>query len=310
MAIFIERAALALFVFLALVGLAAGAIMAVFRQRATICRRMPFVPNSADGMDVDVVYTWVNSSDTAWQERMQQHGGAEKMHFGQHRFPPPGCSACELITSIASVLHFAPWVGNIYIVTDRHQVSLPDLPFPVPPTVERALSSRRIVYVDHADILPPPSCTPVFNSHAIETALHKIPGLSEHFIYMNDDVFVLRPIQPSHFFTVDNKIFSRIDTWATLGVILSMHDIIPSMKLSGAAYANLRKHLGRVFVPAHTPHALSKTLMQECEEMWPSLWRKTACSKFRHEEDIPPVAMSLAWGAAQGRVVRAFYVQR
>ena len=49
--------------------------------------------------------------------------------------------------------------------------------------------------VDHAQILPAEGL-PTFNSHAIETSLHRIDGLAEHFVYFNDDFLLGRPVRP------------------------------------------------------------------------------------------------------------------
>ena len=59
---------------------------------------------------------------------------------------------------------------------------------------------ERITLVDHRDILPA-DALPTFNSQAIETSLHRIPGLAEHFVYVNDDVFLGRPTRPELFFS-------------------------------------------------------------------------------------------------------------
>ena len=45
--------------------------------------------------------------------------------------------------------------------------------------------------MDHREIIEQ-EYLPTFNSHVIEANLHKIPNLSEHFIYFNDDVFVAK----------------------------------------------------------------------------------------------------------------------
>ena len=37
---------------------------------------------------------------------------------------------------------------------------------------------------------------PTHNSHAVESQLHHIPGIAEHFLYSNDDMFFGRPLQP------------------------------------------------------------------------------------------------------------------
>ena len=60
--------------------------------------------------------------------------------------------------------------------------------------------TRRSTLVDHAAILPP-DALPTFNSHAIESALHRVPDLAEHFVYLNDDFFLGRPLGPETFFS-------------------------------------------------------------------------------------------------------------
>jgi hypothetical protein len=41
---------------------------------------------------------------------------------------------------------------------------------------------------------------PTFNVNPLEINLHRIKGLSECFVYFNDDIFVTRPIEPKVFF--------------------------------------------------------------------------------------------------------------
>ena len=45
------------------------------------------------------------------------------------------------------------------------------------------------------------SVLPTHNSHAVESQLHRIPGIAEHFLYSNDDMFFGRPVSPSLFFS-------------------------------------------------------------------------------------------------------------
>ena len=53
--------------------------------------------------------------------------------------------------------------------------------------------------VTHKEIFPNPSHLPTFSSPAIEINFHRIPDLSNRFIYANDDVFLMRPICPGKF---------------------------------------------------------------------------------------------------------------
>lgn len=47
---------------------------------------------------------------------------------------------------------------------------------------------------------------PTFNSNCIESVLHKIPGITEKFIVVNDDYFFGRLVHPSDFFTKPHPI--------------------------------------------------------------------------------------------------------
>ncbi|MGF1703713.1 stealth conserved region 3 domain-containing protein, partial [Photobacterium makurazakiensis] len=98
----------------------------------------------------------------------------------------------ELKYSIRSVLMYASWVRNIYIVTDSQ---VPDW----------LVECKKVIIIDHKDIFPDHNVLPVFNSHAIESNLHKIDGLSDCFLYFNDDVFLGKKVEKSDFFTPFGK---------------------------------------------------------------------------------------------------------
>ena len=76
---------------------------------------------------------------------------------------------------------FAPWVRRIFIATDS----------PVP---EWLAAHPKVTIVRAEDHFTDLSALPVYNSHAVETQLHHIPGLAEHFLYSNDDMFFGRPL--------------------------------------------------------------------------------------------------------------------
>jgi len=95
----------------------------------------------------------------------------------------------ELRYSLRSVEKHAPWVRHIFIVTDGQ----------IPSWLN--LDDERVTVVPHADIFVNKSHLPTFSSPAIESHLHRIPGLSDWFIYMNDDVLFGRDVWPDDFVT-------------------------------------------------------------------------------------------------------------
>lgn len=113
----------------------------------------------------------------------------------------------ELKYSIRSLFKYAPWIHHIYLVTDSQIPSWLDL------------SSNKITIVTHDEIFPNKryilikySHLPTFSSPAIESHIHKIPGLAKHYLYFNDDVFLGNYIYPDDFFTI-NRGYKIYQAW-------------------------------------------------------------------------------------------------
>ncbi|XP_036432578.1 N-acetylglucosamine-1-phosphotransferase subunits alpha/beta [Colossoma macropomum] len=95
----------------------------------------------------------------------------------------------ELRYSLRSVERHAPWVRHIFIVTNGQIPSWLNLDNP------------RVTVVTHQDIFQNQSHLPTFSSPAIETHIHRIPGLSQKFIYLNDDVMFGKDVWPDDFYS-------------------------------------------------------------------------------------------------------------
>uniref|UniRef100_A0A8C4H064 N-acetylglucosamine-1-phosphotransferase subunits alpha/beta n=1 Tax=Dicentrarchus labrax TaxID=13489 RepID=A0A8C4H064_DICLA len=95
----------------------------------------------------------------------------------------------ELRYSLRSVERHAPWVRHIFIVTNGQIPSWLNLDNP------------RVTVVTHQDIFQNNSHLPTFSSPAIETHIHRIPGLSQKFIYLNDDVMFGKDVWPDDFYS-------------------------------------------------------------------------------------------------------------
>lgn len=154
---------------------------------------------------IDVVYTWVNGTDPRWK--------AEKEYWHKHWIasltgqPLPvapedttkvkGSDTSnndnrfrdneELRYSLRSLEKYAPWIRHVFVVTDGQVPSWLNLECP------------KIQIVKHADIFEYKEHLPVFSSPAIEWNLDNIPGLSDFFLYFNDDVFLGSHVHPEDF---------------------------------------------------------------------------------------------------------------
>ena len=83
-----------------------------------------------------------------------------------------------------------PWMEEIRVKSEELRVKSEEL---------GVKSGPSLCIVFHRDFIPQ-YLLPCFNVNTIEMFLHRIPGLSEHFIYSNDDFFPCSPLEPSDFF--------------------------------------------------------------------------------------------------------------
>ncbi|TRY57872.1 hypothetical protein DNTS_017664 [Danionella cerebrum] len=95
----------------------------------------------------------------------------------------------ELRYSLRSIEKHAPWVRHVFIVTNGQIPSWLNLDNP------------RVSVVTHQNIFQNESHLPTFSSPAIESHLHRIPGLSQKFIYLNDDVMFGKDVWPDDFYS-------------------------------------------------------------------------------------------------------------
>ncbi len=140
-------------------------------------------------MDIDLVYLWVNGNDPVWQKKRDACIGNVAKQSGVNckgRYADND----ELKYSLRSIAEYAPWIHRIFIVTDNQ----------IPAWLDTSNAKVRII--DHKDIMPD-VCLPCFNSAVIEHFICRIPGLAEHFLYSNDDMYINRKVMPSDFFAPD-----------------------------------------------------------------------------------------------------------
>ena len=175
-------------------------------------------------MDIDLVYLWVNGNDPAWKAKHDAFIGikpTDDATDGKGRY----VSHDELKYSLRSVEKYAPWIRRIFIVTDNQVPAWLNTTHP------------KVQIVDHTEILPS-EALPCFNSVVIEHHLHRIPGLAEHFLYANDDMFFNRPVTPADFFSAKDGLpiirFNRrpLRKWGTWFRLRVLHKSLNNYKLS------------------------------------------------------------------------------
>lgn len=136
---------------------------------------------------IDFVVTWVDDTDPLWQAERKKYNPNKKMSASvdnrKERYRDMG----TLPYFFRGIDKFAPWVNKVYFVTCGQK----------PEWLNE--NCEKLVLVNHSDYMPA-EVLPTFNSNAIEANLHEIKGLSEKFVYFNDDIFLINPVTPQDFF--------------------------------------------------------------------------------------------------------------
>ena len=134
---------------------------------------------------IDFVVAWVDGDDPKWQKDRDFYlpKNTDDVDNRNARFRDWD----QLKYWFRAVEKNAPWVNKIHFVTYGH---LPDW---------LDVNNPKLHIVNHKDFIPE-KYLPVFNSTAIEVHLHRIPTLSEQFVYFNDDCYLMKPCKESDFF--------------------------------------------------------------------------------------------------------------
>ncbi len=261
---------------------------------------------------IDFVLTWVDGEDEAWQRARALYDGS-----GEN----PGNKAAHyrdygtLKYWFRLVERYAPWVNKIHFVTCGQRPEWLDESHP------------KLHLVDHADFMREEDL-PTFSINPIELQLHKIEGLSEQFVYFNDDTFITAPTKPCDFFKKGLPCDS-----------LTLSSLIPSVKGEVITYIlfndllllnahlskrrsvkrNLLKYLspkygkgllrnlyympiGKFggFINPHLPNSFLKSTFLEVWEKEEETLSSVCQNRFRTKEDVNQYLMRY-WQLAKGR---------
>ena len=260
---------------------------------------------------IDFVITWVDGSDPEWikEKNKYKSGGSQDNSDSRYR------NMDLLKYWFRAVELYAPWVRKIHFVTWGH--------YPEWLNTEH----KKIRIVKHSDFIPE-KYLPVFNSNPIEMNMHRIKGLSNHFVYFNDDMFITSPVKPSYFFykglprdVAAMKAFSFI--WPETKVtdfilannmyVMNQHfDKRTTLKknfkkwfspsLGKYLFSNLLLMPWPYFTgmkPMHVAMSLKKDTFKELWEEEYELLDRTCRHRFRDMEDVNPWLVEF-WQMAKG----------
>ena len=240
---------------------------------------MPTLPPSTlEGQDeclvVDLVFLWVDGDEQDWKTRRQvdfdrwsrEHPDELAIHgntAGRYR------DNDELRYNLRAIERFLTNVGHVYVITDDQSPSW------LAPT-------DRLTIVDHSALALEASGR-IYDSCNIESYVHLIPGLAEHFIYLNDDVFFGQPLDLCTWFVPHMTVYMESAS-GTLAEELQRWDPAPvraaavAKQWLSAAYSDYA-HVAGTF--SHAPRPMRRSLTVELEEAAPTLFSGVRSTSFR-----------------------------
>lgn len=265
---------------------------------------------------IDCVILWVDGNDKVWQETKKQYQKQDSEistieDTSSERYRDWGI----LKYLFRSLEQFAPWFRKIFFVTCGQK---PDW---------LNTTCTKLYMIDHKDFIPH-KYLPTFNANTIELNLHRIKGLSEQFVYFNDDMFLLNKIGAEKFFKnnlpCDSAVFNAIAMKKNkngfrflipvndMEIINTHFNKKESMHKHFCKYFNIRygKDLLRTicllpwvhftgFVNYHLPYSLLKSTFQEIWDKEELLLDTTCSHRFRNQNDVN-IWLLLYWHYASG----------
>lgn len=265
-------------------------------------------------MNIDAVVLWVDGNDPAWQKEKAEYQGKKIDDSNSvNRYRDWGLMPYWF----RAVEKFLPWIRKIHFVTWGH----------IPEFLNT--QSPKINIVKHSDFIPE-KYLPTFSSHTIEANIHRIKDLSEHFIYFNDDMFVLRSMSENAFFkdglpctcacerpielngTLEAWQYAAVNDLAIVNAHFNKKEQMKKYrkKYINSAYRwqdNLRTLAVETMFPDYFTgfknlHAPAAYLKSTFEDVWSAelgILDKTSLNKFRKGEDVNQWVM-LWWQIASG----------
>lgn len=249
---------------------------------------------------VDAVITWVDGQDPAHVAKLTQYLTA----LAENR-PTAAASTryhqCgELTYCVRSLLKFAPWIRTIYIVTDAQ------IP-PIMDDLKGTAEEGRVRCIDHREIFAGfESSLPTFNSVAIETMLWRIEGLSEQFIYVNDDCMLIRPVNYEDFFRgdalvlrgswkrqADAKLMASIKRfWATFRGLPILPQVTNDHRMIQEMSARLGGFNTHFFHLPHAPFPLKRSLFSRFFSEHPQFLASNVSYPLRNRKQFWPISLA------------------
>lgn len=249
---------------------------------------------------IDFVITWVDGGDKEWLKEKAKYDTTIDVDNSIERYRD-----WELLKYwFRGVEKFAPWVRKIHFITWGH----------VPEWLNT--NHPKLHIVNHEDYIPK-KYLPIFNSSVLEIYMHKIEGISDRFVYFNDDFFLIDKVSEKDYFIGEKP----RDMLAFQPVVANPKNPVMSHKYLNNSLVlckyfnkreNVRKHPGNYFkigyplmyfgynllemafplytgfYTVHNPSPFCKSTFEEIWTKEGELLEEMSTHRFRNKNDVSP----------------------
>jgi len=158
-------------------------------------------------MEIDFVVPWVDAKDTEWQKKKVKYEAPIQGLYDHDRGVQRYRDTNTLKYLLRSIEQYCPWYRTIHIITNGQKPSWVDIEHP------------KVNLITHEELYYDSSHLPTFNSASIEMNLSNLKGVSEHFVYLNDDLLFFNPISKDNFFKEGKPVDFLIHGWFPRNII-------------------------------------------------------------------------------------------
>ncbi|MGB1309012.1 MAG: Stealth CR1 domain-containing protein [Oceanihabitans sp.] len=239
---------------------------------------------NANNGPIDAVILWVDGNDANHKAKILPYiKNTEKLK--SKKFRTRYDQVNEIKFTIDSILKYAPYIRNVFVITDNQTPSF---------LKDKSATYQKVSIVDHSVIFSGfEKYLPVFNCRPIETCMYRIPDLAEHFLYFNDDFFLINPTKPSDFYKNGHPILRG--KWLKFDKDI-LYKKLKKKKKAGhkSIQQNAAKLLGfnTYYNFKHTPHPLRKSTFEKYFKENPDVLINNIKHKFRNPTQYTPQGLA------------------
>lgn len=260
---------------------------------------------------IDAVISWVDGDDQAYQQKLRSFCQEKGLEQNIAVEPTRIQQVNEIHYCLMGLRRFAPWIRNIYIITNQQ----------IPPAftaLKGTVFGDKIQIIDQNDLLSDANATgPVFNSISIEWLMWGIKGLSNQFIYLNDDFFIIKPVTPDDFFRDNHivlggewkvqaakkwayRIKQRFCRWMGRPTPEPKTNSHRAWQENSAQLAGFNK---KFYLLPHAPFPLIKSTFETYTAKEPNYFTQNIRFPFRHPDQISSIPLMVHLDIQEKRVI-------